>query len=176
MKIFIVGADQVGKTTVAELLGNRLKMPVGETGDMLCAFLARVYAGREGDYCDSQHFKTWVLRILNHKEMFRPQLASLGDLLARVDPRYLVEQCAHFAPIIVGVRRRREVIPFVAKGVEKKNIWIKVRGPNRGALRSSIFELGPYEFDYSVNNFGHLDWLKQNVDELADKIAKRAKL
>lgn len=94
---FLVGYPQNGKSTVRHQICQRLGMTGASTSDFLYSELARLWGVSEGE-----------LRKVP-KEILRPQLVTLGDLITARDPGRLVYlTAAHGARVIDGVRRLAE--------------------------------------------------------------------
>jgi len=163
MSIFIIGHQGVGKSTVAQLLGLELKCRVAETGQVVTDELARLYARFVTG--SSEHASYWSTGLTALKEDVRDQLETLGDLLTRMKPDCLVSRCQMHATIIVGIRRRCEVLTLSRSAAD---IWIRVERPN--ASKQGVFELGDMPCDFVVRNNGNLSDLEALVKAIAPAI------
>jgi len=170
MRILVIGPDRCGKTAVASYLGKILGTEVAETGHILMTRLAQFYARGNPK---GPSIKTWAQTIYACKQEYRSELAALGDLLTEVSPTCLIDEAAKFGPIIVGMRRQRELQAYIRASPEhvRETILIRVRAP---VYRDTGFELNGCPCDYEIRNDGSLNALQAHVESIARLIARQA--
>ena len=172
MKIFLFGDARCGKSSAARFLAQSLGCEMAETGQVVINELAKMYAAGNGSVDGMQ---TWSKLINAGKCEFRKELSVIGDLMTRISPTYLIDECGKRARIVVGVRRRREVLGyFQSCGRQSWNsIWIRVvaRQPHSS---DSSYELHGQPCDYEVQNTGDLNELQQKMYALARVIASKS--
>jgi hypothetical protein len=168
VRIFIVGPNQCGKSAAAQFLAETLGVQFAETGRIVIRELAKLYGSKADE-------DRWAQMISVCKREYREELTGLGDLMTRLKPDCLIDACADLAPIVVGVRRRREVMGYLhgPHRARWNSIWIKVRG-GRSAEQDDHFELHDQPANYEVRNFGSLDDLRWTMREIGRLIVTPA--
>ena len=171
MKIFIIGSERCGKSSAAFFLSQALNCEYAETGRLVINELAKLYATGNGA---PESYDTWVRIIGLHKDEFRHELGVVGDLITTLAPTHLIDDCAKRARIVVGVRRRREVLSFF-RNCSRQDWncrWIKIVAP-QPAVSGSRYELRSQPCDYEVVNDGDLPALQEKMQTVARKIQSK---
>lgn len=165
MRIFVIGEARSGKSTAARFLAESMGYECAETSELLIRELAKLYSAANG-YVGG--VETWAKLIAMGKSEFRKELACIGDLCVSFSKTYLIDECLKRAQIVVGVRRRSEVLGYFQNHGRQswKSVWIKVVGPESG-VTSSNYELQGQPCDYLVTNSGDLNELKHKMFALA---------
>lgn len=171
MNIFIIGGERCGKSTAAQHLAKALGCDFAETGRPVIRELAKLYASSK----EPDRIETWEKLIRIGKSEFRSELATIGDLMTKLAPTCLIEHCCKRARIVVGVRRRREVLSFFQAHGRNVNeaLWIKIVA-SQPLVVGSNFELQDQPCDYEVVNDGDYAQLEQKVNAVASKIQAKA--
>ena len=171
MNIFIIGAERCGKSTAALHLSQALNCEYAETGRRVIRELAKFYAkGSE----DPQSVERWAKLIGLHKPEFRKELGLFGDLITGVSPTHLIDECLRRARIVVGVRRRREVLGYFQRYGQGswKSVWIKIKSTTGQTEKASRYELAEQPCDFEVINDGSPEDLQSKMQSLAQKIQR----
>jgi hypothetical protein len=168
MRIFIVGPSRCGKSAAAQFLAEALGVHYAETGRIVIRELAKLYGSKADE-------DRWAQMISVCKREYREELTGLGDLMTRLKPDCLIHACADLAPIVVGVRRRCEVMGYLhgSHRARWNSIWIKVRGGS-GTERDDHFELHDQPANFEVRNFGTLNDLRSTMQEIGRLIVTPA--
>ena len=182
--IFVVGAQGSGKSTFARMLSDALEQlpepsclghwPVSECSTILARRLAHLLQP-----CfplpgvDEQQLAE---RIVRNKDYFREALRRLGEQMAEDSPAQLVRMAARHGRIVVGVRRREEVLAYCAQQMEHgdsrgdRNLWVLV---DRTPTGPDDFEREMFQLQIcrkTIFNNGDVALLKQNAWRLAAEI------
>lgn len=179
MNIFVIGDARSGKSSAARFLAQALGSEMAETGDVVIEQLAKLYAVSHSHGYEAvpghASVETWSKLIRLGKPEFRRELAAIGDMLVEVSPTSLIDVCAKRAQVIVGVRRRREVLGYF-QGYGHAGwrcVWIRVVGPY-AKLKDPSYELADQPCDYEVINSGDLSELQKKMFALARVIQSKA--
>ena len=169
MRIFIVGPSRSGKSTAAQMFSKILNVDYAETGETVIEALAKFYA-LSHQRMEAMPMWKLLLKICNAE--FGPELTAMGDVLTAIDPSALIEPCLKKAAIIVGVRRRCEVIAYLKSNdpLGRKTVWIKMRCDNN-LLSESRYELWDCPCDFEIINEGSLTDLEEKVRRITEAIS-----
>ncbi|MBA2704595.1 MAG: hypothetical protein H0U60_12185 [Blastocatellia bacterium] len=154
MRIFIIGQHETGKSAAALYLAQALQCEHAETGRVVIGELAKFYAAGSRN---PDALVTWQRMIGVAKREFRDELLAIGDLMTRLSPACLIDECCKRASIVVGVRRRSEVFGYLNNGDFEKwdAVWIKIVG-GRAKGQDATFQLHDQPCDFVVVNDGAL--------------------
>ena len=172
MRIFIIGQHESGKSAAALYLAQALLCEHAETGRVVIGELAKFYAAgsRNGDAVE-----TWRRMIGVAKREFRDELIAIGDLMTRLSPTCLIDECCKRASIVVGVRRRCEIMSFLNNG-DLSNwdaLWIRIVG-GKSKTADPTYELHGQPCDFEVVNDGALIDLHRKMYDVAAAIRRKA--
>jgi hypothetical protein len=172
MRIFVIGQHETGKSAAALYLAQALQCEHAETGRVVIGELARFYAAGSQNP-DAQ--VTWQRMIGVAKREFRDELIVMGNLMTRLSPTCLIDECCNRASIVVGVRRRAEVLGYLNLGDPSHwdALWIKVLG-GKAKQADRTYELQDQPCDFSVVNDGALIDLHRKMFDIAAIIRSKA--
>lgn len=175
MRIFIIGAEESGKSTASRFLSLELGIPAAETGRVVIRELAKFHVQQRDTYPDVDV----VAATIEHcKEQFREHLRMMGTMMTKLKPTALIDDCVNpYAPaIIVGVRRIREVQGLADHGYRYMTdaVWIRIDRPGFNRKPGDVFELHDMPCDYVVRNCGSLQCLRERMIRIAAELRQRA--
>lgn len=190
--VFMVGPRGAGKTTLGLQLAAALARPCVETSERLNELLARIYAAEHGG---KRSMAECLALIRGHKEMHRPALRELGNIVTSLNGGYLINKALHEGgnqPCVVnGVRRVVEVSGFylhplyqdadetmralTLEAAMRNDLWVFVEKPGTG-LEQDSFDRGFFErfCKIHVTNDGGEDCLRAAVKQILKVIRGEA--
>ena len=168
MRIFIIGRSRSGKSLAARYLAEALACDWSETSTPVIRELAELCKVSSGMLDDGQ---CWERLIRVGKDEFRAELQRMGDLMVRLRPGYLIRECCARSRIIVGVRRRCEVLDYFRHHDPSgwRSVWIKIIAEN--SRPDPHFELDHAKVDFEVINNGDPSSLAQQMNRISRLIS-----
>lgn len=186
--IFIVGPSGGGKSLFARLLSNALHVhanPIAQGWNVAdCStFLAKRLAHVLHPHLTLPGFTEQQLsqHIIDHKDRFRESLRRIGEQLAKDAPAALIREAKHVGRIVVGVRRREEVIGYAEymrdwrRAGNHNDLWILV--DSTALSVQDDFDRAFFQMQVckkKIWNNGNMDLLRQNAQSLADEILQES--
>lgn len=172
MKIFVIGPHESGKSAAALYLAQALQCEHAETGRVVIEELAKFYGASSRN---SDAVLTWKRMIGVSKREFRDELIVMGNLMTRLAPTCLIEECCKQASIVVGVRRKAEVMGYMRNGDPTvwDSIWIRIVG-GKARKPDPTYELHDQPCDYEIVNEGTLIDLHRKTYDVAMTIRNKS--
>jgi hypothetical protein len=175
MRIYIIGAEESGKSTASRFLSLELGIPAAETGRVVMRELAKFHAQQRDTYPDVDVVAATIEQC---KDQFRGHLRMMGTMMTKLKPTVLIDECTNpYAPaIIVGVRRIREVQGLADHGYSYMTdaVWIRIDRPGHDRKPGDVFELHDMPCNYVVRNCGSLKCLRERMIRIAAELRQRA--
>jgi adenylate kinase family enzyme len=168
MRIFVIGAEESGKSTAGRFLANALKLPVAETLDVSTRELARFCM--TGEHTVQDEFMVHAAMDVM-EDRFRKARRYFADLMIGLNPLVLIDRCMpmHQPGIIVGVSRLMELLALKQRdeAAFKSSFWIKIVRPG---MKDEKFDLATMPGCRIIRNDGSLKTLKLRIEDCAREI------
>jgi hypothetical protein len=171
MRIFIIGAEESGKSTASRFLSLELGIPAEETGRVVMRELAK-YHVKQGDTYPDVEVVAATIELC--KDQFREHLRMMGTMMTKLKPTALIDGCTHpYKPaIVVGVRRMREVQGLMLQDERHlaDAVWIRIDRPGHDRKPGDVYELDDLPCEYVVRNCASLKCLRERMIQIAGSL------